>query len=122
MKWPVVSRAHHEDVVALWQRHAESEHANAQALRAEVVDLTAKLVDALTPKPVVTMTAAPVQPVHVERQRDIVLEKIREESGGDPRLAAHYQKLAARLKREGKTPEEIAQEIGWTTESPLGTE
>lgn len=120
MRWLFVSRAHHEEVVALWQRQADAEHANAQALRADVADLTAKLVDALTPKPPAITTTLPALPV--ERQRDIVLEKIREESGGDPRLAAHYQKLAARLKREGKTPEEIAAEIGWTTESPLGAE
>lgn len=66
--------------------------------------------------------AATAQPVEREQKRDIVLDKIREEAGGDSRLAAHYQRVAADLRRAGKTPEEIVLEIGWTTESPAGVD
>jgi len=120
MKAPFVARAHHDEVVALYER------TNAQ-LRADVVALRAQLSAALMPHAVITTTsstAAPAQRVAFARtrDRDIVVEKIREESGGDARLAAHYTKLAAQLRREGKSPEDIAQEIGWTTDSPLGAD
>lgn len=56
-----------------------------------------------------TTTATVVSPV---------AERIRQESGGDPKVAAHFWKYAADLKKQGKAPAEIAELIGWTTADP----
>ncbi len=61
-----------------------------------------------------TLALVPKEP----REKDPVAEAIRAESGGDPKLAAHFSKYARELKRDGKTVEEIAALIGWTSGDP----
>lgn len=52
------------------------------------------------------------------RETNPVAERIRQEAAGDPKVAAHFWKYAADLKKQGKSPSEIAELIGWTTTDP----
>ncbi len=62
-----------------------------------------------------TTTPATIQ---TPRSESPIAKKIRDESAGDPSLAAHYWRYVADLKRDGKKEEEIVGMIGWTTADP----
>jgi len=68
------------------------------------------------PTPTVTTMSGVVE--LAPRQKDPIAEKIHAESGGDPRIAAHFRKLASDLRKDGKSTEEILEAIGWTTKEP----
>lgn len=120
IRWPWVSRADYdaacreigglENRVQEWRSHSDAWKKLYEDQKALVVELLqiAK-PKALVPPP----SPAP------EREPSIVAQVIREQSGGDPRLAAHLRTYAGKLKREGNSPEEIAFALGqWISTEP----
>lgn len=124
MKWAYVARETYDAVkresdalrAALMaaSAHARAETERAGELRWTVEEM-GKRYDAMAeryhalaapPKPEMA-EAAPL----IDRVPSIVTQAIKDESGGDPRLAAHLRKRANELKAEKKTPEEIVAQL-----------
>lgn len=111
MIFPFVPRSTYDEVC----RSRDCERENAQILRREVADLTAQLLQALRPATVI----APAAITPLSREISAVTLAIREQAGDNPRLAQHYRQLAARLRKEGRSDEEIVAAIGsWVTTEP----
>lgn len=53
-----------------------------------------------------------------DRPENKVAKKIREEAQGDNTLIAHWNKMAAQMKKDGKTEDEILAAIGWVDANP----
>lgn len=122
IRWPFVSREHHDDAVALWRRLADTEHENAQALRQENADLSARY-HALA-NPVATMTT-PAGVIPLERAEPSEVTKVIREQcetadgRTDHALARHLRGYAKQLKRAGKTDDEIvAALVAWQSSEP----
>lgn len=114
MRWPWVSRAGHERVA----HDLSAALVQAMDLRAERDALRAKL-DAMTERYTALLQSLATPKA---KPKDPLAEVIRQESEGDPRLAAHFWKVARQAKAEGKSTEEVVGLIGWTSDSPVGTD
>lgn len=121
MSFPWVSREALEqsrDEVAMLRAALSRQLDRYEAL---FVKYDALAVQAMTPvssSPTPATVATPTPQSPAPREPSPVAERIRQESGGDPKLASHFWKYAAELKKQGKSPEEIAELIGWTTTDP----
>ncbi len=125
MTWPWVSRAHldaversHASTVEFWKERSlvsEREVATYKSVNEQLfVELKAAqeryvaTVERVAFPPVTVTPDIPRQP----SVPSVVAQTIKDESGGDPRLAAWFRKRASELRAEGKTPEEIAAQLG----------
>ncbi len=121
MKWPFVTRSHLEAVeranattMDYWKSRAirleaERDHYEKAFLRGmDRESIWADKWMALAFPPVVVPPDIPRQP----SVPSVVAQTIKDESGGDPRLAAWFRKRASELRAEGKSPEEIAAQLG----------
>ena len=119
-RWPWVARelveserAATDRLVAHFQKENERLAALVEALRGELAAVTLR---ATTPAPVATVNyEAPVR--EPDPDGDVIRAAIRDESAGDPRLAAYLRKRASELAARGdKTPRQIADELRtWET-------
>lgn len=117
--WPWVSRQ-----VALLRENERLAMENAN-LRADIAILARfdalleKYVAAVSPKTITLTTPTESLELPVKREPSIVSQVIREQSGGDPRLAAHLRTYAGKLKREGADENQIAYALGvWVSTEP----
>lgn len=112
MRLPWVSREAYQQLQAAYEkecREKTSLHERYAALQSLILDR------GLQPVPAPEAAA----PVPVRKEESPLAKKIREESGGDPRLAQHFAKLAQRLKAEGKMEGDILDAIGWHADETL---
>lgn len=117
MRWPWVSRELHDKTI---------EAIGCQLTRCgECYDALLEKYHALACP--AQANADNVPPVEREEKEPSLLQQvIREQSDGDPRLSRHLRGHAAKLKRQGKSEEEIAQEltqwvtVGGTQEEQVG--
>ena len=71
-----------------------------------------KLSDTLLAKLTVQLEHAPIPHVALPaRKKSPISDVIKQESGGDPRLAGYLRKRARQLRSEGKAPADIASEL-----------
>lgn len=78
------------------------------------------LQDVLTPKPATIVTQNGTTDL-TPRPESVVAKAIRDEAGGDSRLAAWLRKRASQLRADGKQPEEIAEQLrSWQTTETEG--
>lgn len=110
MKLPFVSREAYDQLKAVYEKECrEKQHLHERYALLQ----TLVMERGLQPLP---PAETPVPPV-VQKEDSRVAKRIREESGGDPRLAQHFAKLAQRLRAEGKTEGDILAQIGWHEDS-----
>lgn len=109
MKWPWVSR----ETYAAAVREAET-------WRAEYRAMQSRYFDAVTPRqPTLTYTEPANEPV--KKRPSPIAAAIKQESGGDPRLAGYLRKRARELRAEGMVPADIAVElVRWQTTEEAG--
>ena len=110
MKLPFVSREAYAQLQAAYEKECREK----QHLHERYALLHTLIIErGLQPLP---PTETPVPPT-VQKEESLIAKKIREESGGDPRLAQHFAKLAHRLRAEGKGDGDILAQIGWHEDS-----
>lgn len=122
MRTPWVSREALEqarDEVAALRATLSRQIDRYEALFVKYDALAVQATTASFPYPRHATVATPTLQLPVgPRETNPVAERIRQEAGGDPKVAAHFWKYAADLKKQGKSPSEIAELIGWTTTDP----
>ena len=117
VRWDVQARmvrAEQERDAAL-RRASALDEADAARIRAEV---RASEWEAIA-RELIARGAGRPRPEQAEKPESPLAKKIREESGGDPMIQAHYWKnVVAPARAAGKKDEEIADLIGWETQDP----
>lgn len=107
-------RAATERLIAHFQRENDRLAGIADALRTELSAVTLRVTTppVAPPAPDYTIAPRPADP-----DGDLIRAAIRDESGGDPRLAAYLRSRASELARSGdKTARQIADELRtWET-------
>lgn len=119
LRWPWVSRVRYDDLKCQYAAVVRADNASWWSVREELSKERDQYT-ALLDKYHELATGIPEQArkpvVMPEREPSLVSSVIREQAGGDHRLSAHLQSYASKLKREGKSSEEIAQSLtDWTS-------
>jgi hypothetical protein len=97
-------------------RRSDTE-ANLATLREVAADCRAREWEAIAME-LINRGAGRPRPDAVTKKADPIAERIRDESGGDAKVAAHFWTYVAELRKQKKTDDEIVGMIGWTSEDP----
>lgn len=116
MRWPWVSRSHHEDVIALYECRIEEMAASRNRAQAQEWSILGKYTELANP-PALVPTPAQQAP---HQEPSFVATIIRDQSKHDPRLAAYLKSYATQLKADGMSEDEIGMALTqWTTTESL---